>query len=123
MVGGRGSLRFLIQPALAVVLGILHGLRDHRRGRAPYLVALVRARGRRFAHLGGALRKILVPLCLAVGLSYVFQYVNRARISVAYGLLFAVLFVALPYFITRALANRVASACGGHHWTMHGSRS
>ena len=54
MVGGRGTLRFFIQPALAVVLGIIHGLRDHRRGRAPYLIALVRARGRRFAHVGKA---------------------------------------------------------------------
>ena len=123
MVGGRGTLRFFIQPALAVVLGIIHGLRDHRRGRAPYLIALVRARGRRCAHLGKALRQILVPLGLAVGLSYVFQYVNRSRISFAYGLLFAVLFVALPYFIARALANRVARASSAHHWTMHGSRS
>ena len=121
MVGGRGTLRFFIQPTLAVVLGVIHGIRDHRRGRAPYLIGLVRARGHRFAHVGQALREILVPLCVAVIFSDVFQYVNRSRISPGYGLLYAVLFVAIPYFITRALANRVAGASGAHRWRMHGS--
>jgi len=32
--------------------------------------------------------------------------------SLTYGLLYAVLFVAIPYFITRALANRVAGVSG-----------
>ena len=122
MVGGRGTLRFFIQPALAVALGVIHGIRDHRRGRAPYLIGLVHARGRRFANVGKGLREILVPLCVAVIFSDVFQYVNRGRISLGYGVLYAVLFVAIPYFIARALANRVAGASGAHRWRMHGSR-
>jgi hypothetical protein len=122
MVGGRGTLRFFIQPTLAVVLGVIHGIRDHRRGRAPYLIGIVHARGHRFANLGHALREILVPLCVAVIFSDLFQYVNRSRISLGYGLLYAVLFVAIPYFITRALANRVAGASGSHRWRMHRSR-
>ncbi len=108
MVGGKGTLRFFIQPALAVVLGVIHGIRDHRHGRAPYLIGLVHAHGRRLAKLGGALREILIPLCIAVIFSELFQYVNRSRISIGYGVLYAVLFVAIPYFITRALANRIA---------------
>ena len=112
MVAGQGTLRFFIQPALAVVLGIIHGIRDHRRGRPPYLIGLVRARGHRFALVGQGLREILVPLCIAVIFSELFQYVNRSRMSLTYGLLYAVLFVAIPYFITRALANRVAGVSG-----------
>jgi hypothetical protein len=57
MVGGRGTLRFFVQPALAVVIGV-----------------------------------------------------NRARISLLYGLVYAAVFVATPYFIARALANRIAGA-------------
>jgi hypothetical protein len=113
MVGGKGTLRFFIQPALAVLLGVIHGIRDHRRGRAPYLIGLVHARGRRFGEVGKGLREILVPLCVAAIFSYVFQYVNRSQISFAYGLLYALLFVAIPYFITRALANRIAG--GSRH--------
>jgi hypothetical protein len=123
MVGGRGTLRFVIQPALAVLLGIIHGIRDHRRGRAPYLIALLHAHGRRFAHVGEGLRQIVVPLVLAVAFSELFQYLNRGRISFAYGLLYAVLFIAIPYFIARALANRVAGASGVDRGRMHASRS
>jgi hypothetical protein len=122
MVGGKGTLRFFIQPALAVVFGVIHGIRDHRRGREPYVLALVHARGHRFADLGKGLREILVPLGIAAILSYVFQYVNRSRISLLYGLIYAALFVALPYFITRALTNRIAGASGRQRWRMHGSR-
>ena len=109
MVGGPGTLRFIVQPAIAIVLGGIHGVRDRRRGRAPYLMGFLHARGARVAHLLEGLRAIVVPLCLAVLGAYVFQYVIRSHIYVLYGLLYALLFVALPYFVTRALANRIAS--------------
>jgi hypothetical protein len=109
MAGGPGTLRFFIQPAIAILLGILHGIRDRRQGRPPYLIGLVRAGGRRGRHLLEGLRAIVVPLCLAVLGAYIFEYVIRQRIYVFYGLLYAVLFVAIPYFVTRALANRFAS--------------
>jgi hypothetical protein len=121
MVGGRGTLRFIIQPTLAIVLGVIHGLRDRRLGRDPYLIGLVRAKNR-MAHLGEALKAILVPLCLAVIFSDVFQYVNRKKISPGYGLLYACFFVALPYFITRALSNRIAGISGAHPSGMHRSQ-
>jgi hypothetical protein len=41
--------------------------------------------------------------------AYIFEYVIRGRIYVFYGFLYALLFVAIPYFVTRALANRGAS--------------
>jgi hypothetical protein len=109
MVGGPGTLRFFIQPAIAILLGIIHGVRDHRQGRGPYLIALVRASDGRWRHLGEGLRAIVVPLCLAVAGSYLFQYLIRRRIYFFHGLAYAVLFVAIPYFVTRALANRLAS--------------
>ena len=110
MVGGPGTLRFILQPALAVALGILHGVRDRRAGRRPYLIGLVTARGERWQRLGAALRDILVPLCIAVLASLVFQYVIQSRVRVLYAVIYAALFVAIPYLVTRALANRVAGA-------------
>jgi hypothetical protein len=109
MVGGPGTLRFFVQPAIAILLGILHGVRDHRHGRPPYLIALVRAGDSRGRKLLQGLREIVVPLCLAVLGAFVFEYVIRHRIYIFYGLLYAALFVAVPYFVTRALANRLAS--------------
>jgi hypothetical protein len=111
MVGGPGTLRFLLQPMIAIMLGILHGVRDARKGRPPYLLALAHARGKRLHHLGDGLRAIVVPLCLALAGALTFQYLIRSRIYVAYGLLYATLFVAAPYFAIRGLANRLASNC------------
>jgi hypothetical protein len=110
MVGGPGTLRFLLQPAIAVALGILHGLRDRRAGLPPYLSGLRHARGRRLQHLGAGLRAILVPLCIALLAAFTFQYVIRSRVYVFYGLLYATLFVAAPYLVTRELANRLTQS-------------
>jgi hypothetical protein len=109
MVGGPGTLRFFVQPAIAIVLGILHGIRDRRQGRRPYLIGLVHAHGARGRHLLEGIREIAVPLGLALLGSYVFGYVIRGRIYILYGFVYALLFVAVPYFVTRALANRVVS--------------
>lgn len=109
MVGGPGAFRFFIQPAVAIVLGILHGLRDHRQGRPPYLAGLIAAApSSRMHRLGEGLRDIVIPLCVALVASYIFQYIVRSRIYLAYGFLFAAVFVALPYVVTRGLANRLA---------------
>jgi len=109
MVGGPGTLRFFVQPAIAIFLGILHGIADHRHGRPPFLIAFVRAGDARGRHLIEGLRAIVVPLCLAVLGAYAFEYVIRRRVYLFYGLLYAVLFVAIPYFVTRAVTNRLAS--------------
>jgi hypothetical protein len=107
MAGGPGTLRFFIQPAIAILLGILHGIRDHHQGRPPYLIGLIRAGDRRRRQLLEGLRGIVVPLSLAVLGAYIFEYVIRHRVYVFYGLLYAVVFVAIPYFVMRALANRL----------------
>lgn len=108
MFGGPGSLRFFLQPSVAIFLGILHGLRDHRAGRPVYLVGLIAAKGKRLRRLGEGLRDIAVPLCVALAASYTFQYIIRSRVHLGYGLLYAALFMALPYFASRGLTNRLA---------------
>jgi hypothetical protein len=108
MYGGRGSARFFLQPAVAIVLGVLHGLRDRRLERPAYFVDLMAARGRRMRRAGEGLRDVAAPICVALLASFGFQYIVRSRISISYGLAYATLFVAIPYFLTRGLANRLA---------------
>jgi hypothetical protein len=40
---GPGRLRFILQPILAIVLGIRGGLADSRAGNPPYLIGLLRS--------------------------------------------------------------------------------
>jgi uncharacterized membrane protein len=95
MAGGPGTLRMVVQPAVAVALGVLHGLHDRRAGSA-----------RRRESVTEAIGRILVPLCLAVVGSLVFQYVIRSHARVLIAILYAAVFVAAPYFVTRALTAR-----------------
>jgi hypothetical protein len=90
MLRGPGTLRFFVQPAIAILLGLLHGIRDRRGPPRPLL------------------RAIAVPLCVAFIASVVFQYVIRTHVHFAYAVLYALLFVAIPYLLARELARRTA---------------
>jgi hypothetical protein len=106
MLSGPGAMRVIVQPAVAVVLGILHGLRDHRMGRRPYWAEFIHATGEeRWQCLRQAVHDIRIPLTIAVLASVTFQYLIRSRIVLGYAFLFALIFVALPYFLARGLAN------------------
>ncbi len=113
MLAGPGAFRVLVQPAIAIALGILHGLRDRRAGRPPYLLELYQAAGDRARRLREGLRDVVLPLCVAALASLVFQYIIRPRVYLAYAIAYALVFVAIPYFVTRALTNRLARKFGG----------
>jgi hypothetical protein len=108
MLAGPGTFRGFVQPAIAIALGILHGLRDYRAGRPPYLLELYQARHDRARRLREGLRDVLLPFCVAVGVSMILQQIIRSRIILAFALAYATLFVAVPYFVARALTNRIA---------------
>jgi hypothetical protein len=99
MTSGPGTFRFLIQPLLAILLGIRDGRLDSHAGHPPIFRA---GRG----ELGAALRRIVVPLCLAAGMSLLYQYLIMRQVRLWPALLLAVFIVALPYLLARALAQR-----------------
>jgi hypothetical protein len=107
MLHGPGTARFVVQPVIALLLGLLHGARDHRQGHSPFLKALFGGHDRR-ERLGGALRSIALPLTVALVSSVAFQYVVRSRIRFGYAVLYAFLAVAVPYFLARAAAYRLS---------------
>jgi hypothetical protein len=104
MVGGSGTLRFFIQPAIAILLGVLHGLRDRRVGSEPSLPAIARRTG----HLRQGLRALELPLVVAVMASWLFQYLNRGHIHLLLGFIYALVFVLIPYIAARDLSNRAS---------------
>ncbi len=109
MSQGPGTLRLLLQPLMSIAFGIVHGLRDQHQGRRPYLCDLFSSRGVRMQRLAAGLREILIPLGVAVVASLVFQYVIRSHVYLVFALLYATLFVAIPYFLARSVTNRIAA--------------
>jgi len=101
-------MRVLVQPAVAIVLGIMDGCRDSHRGSRPVGVDFRSRRGRdRWSYQGAVLRRIILPLCMAIVLSMLFQAIIRREVRPGPALAFAVVFVALPYVVVRGFANRV----------------
>jgi hypothetical protein len=110
MFGGPGHLRFFIQPAIALILGVRDGFIDARLGRQPFVWALIHEPGQRRHRLLETARTLALTLLIAFAGSLLFQYLIRERISLTAAILYDVIFVALPYMLARALANRLSRA-------------
>jgi len=107
------SLRFLLQPLLAILLGTRDGLRDAREGRAPYVWSLVLGRVPRRELFREALGAVAVPLCVAVLLDLLVQVLVMPPAHLGRAVGVGGVLVALPYMLTRGSACRVRTWRGG----------
>ncbi|MEA3409067.1 MAG: hypothetical protein U9Q95_01830 [Candidatus Eisenbacteria bacterium] len=104
---GRGSLRFIIQPITATLLGIRAGRHDGRTGAPPYFTLLLGNReGRRAALAGGAkhLSKVFV---VAVVFDAILQFAAYGSVRPGWAIAVGLLLAAVPYTLARGLTNRV----------------
>ena len=76
---GPGRLRFILQPMLAVLLGVRGGLADARAGAPPYLLGLLFHAGRRKELLRSGAAAISTLLAMGIILDVVFQLVLYRR--------------------------------------------
>ena len=110
---GPGRFRFLLQPTMAIVLGVAAGRADARAGRPPYLRALVFGGNGRGRLLRGALGDIANLLLAGVLVDSVCQWLILGASYPGAALIVGPVLIAAPYAIARALANRVTVARDG----------
>jgi hypothetical protein len=92
---GPMHFRLILQPLVAIALGIRDGLKDARAGRPPFVTDLiVRPEGRK-RQLKRGLQALIKPLIIAIILDAVAQYL--------------MLGMAIPYSLARGLTNRIVS--------------
>lgn len=103
---GPGKLRFVIQPLIAILLGVRDGRHDYEAQRKAFLWSLLTERGERRGRAKEAARAAAFPFLLAIGMDALFQYLILQRIAVAGAVLVGILLIALPYSVSRALTNR-----------------
>jgi len=72
---GPGRLRFILQPVIAIVLGIRGGLADAKAGNPPYLLGLLLGAGRRVELLRTGAEAIGTLIAMGIILDVVFQLV------------------------------------------------
>jgi hypothetical protein len=106
-LSGPGRMRFIFQPTVAILIGIRDGVKDARRQRSPFLSAVLFHSSDRAELLRGALRSIRVVLSIAVILDMISQFLIFREVHVGAAFLLGPVLVAIPYSISRALANRV----------------
>lgn len=106
LTSGKGQLRFVFQPLMAIVLGARLGIADAREGKRPFLWRLVKTSGRREL-LKKSLWDIVIPCCLAIVIDSIIQHYTLGYVRPVAAMLVALLIVWLPYSISRALTNRI----------------
>jgi len=110
---GPGRFRFVLQPTVAIVLGILAGRADARAGRVPYLYGLVLG-GEERAHLvRSALGHVANLLLMGILVDSVCQWLILGASYPGAALVVGPVLIAAPYSVARALANRVTTMRDG----------
>lgn len=108
-LGGPLHFRFIIQPLIAIGLGVRDGVHDARLGTPPFFVDLVRRKDGRRESLKGAWRTVRVPILLGAVLDSAAQWQIFHQIRVLPAFLVGAGVIALPYAIARGVTNRIVS--------------
>lgn len=107
---GHGRFRFILQPVLAILLGVRGGMADFRAGNPPYLFGLLFAAGRRKELLRSGAVVISTLLAMGIILDVVFQLVLYRAVHPGAALVVGPILISVPYTLSRALTTRLARA-------------
>lgn len=105
-LSGPGWLRFIVQPVIAILLGIRDGRRDAVAGRPAFLISVFFGRGARLESLKSGVKSFIKPFVISVLLDIVVQLLIFQDVRIWSALLVGTLLIALPYSLARGLANR-----------------
>jgi hypothetical protein len=105
-LAGPGRFRFVIQPVLAMVLGIRGGLADARTGRPPYLYGLLMHRGLRRQLVRSGFESVANLVLMGILLDAVCQWLILGASYPGAALVVGPVLIGVPYAIARALSNR-----------------
>jgi hypothetical protein len=109
-LAGPGRFRFILQPSVAVVLGIRSGLADARAGRPPYLYGIVFDKAKRQELMRSGFEAVVNVLLMGILLDSIFQWMILGASYPGPALIVGPVLIATPYGIARALSNRFAGA-------------
>ena len=110
---GPGRFRFVLQPAIAIALGVAAGRADARGGKPPYLLALALGHANRGELLRSAYQSIAHVVLAGILVDSVCQWLILGTSYPGAAVVVGPVLIALPYAMARALANRVTTAHAG----------
>lgn len=108
---GPGRFRFVLQPTIAILLGIRDGLIDARASRPPYLYNLLFCHGQRRELLWSGFNTVVNLVLIGILLDSIAQWLILGASYPVPALVIGPVLITIPYALARALANRVARLC------------
>ncbi len=106
--GGPMTFRFVLQPIMAMIAALVHGVKDARTGRSPFLWTILTDSTKRGSHLHEGLiataRVILLGLCMDL----IYQFIVFDTFHPAEAVIVAGLLAFVPYLLLRGPITRVA---------------
>jgi hypothetical protein len=105
-ITGPLRFRFIVQPVIAVLLGMRDGRLDAKAGSPPYVLDLLihpEHRGGLFSSAGGTL---LTPVIVGTVLDAIAQYLIFESIRPLQAVVTGTVVMALPYAVSRGVVNR-----------------
>lgn len=105
---GPGRFRFVLQPLIAVILGIRAGREDARAGRPPFLSALFFRSDLRKGLLRSGFLALVNLLLMGILLDSVFQWLILGTSYPGAALVVGPVLITVPYAAARGLANRAS---------------
>ncbi|HVG64293.1 MAG TPA: hypothetical protein VNA24_37375 [Hyalangium sp.] len=106
-LSGKGQFRLILQPAMALFLGLRLGIADAKEGKAPFLFRLFTTRHERWGLFKQSLSDAAMPLILALVMDGILQYLTLHHIRPLQAVVVGAFLVWLPFVMTRGLTNRI----------------
>lgn len=103
---GPLHFRFIIQPIVAILLGLRDGKMDAKAGSSPYIINLFTHREQRSLLFRSAFISILKPVLFGIFIDGIAQYLIFKTISPSGALFVGSFVIAIPYVLARGLSNR-----------------
>lgn len=100
--------RFILQPVMAAVVAIRHGLNDARTGRSPYFWTMLSNPRERAQRLDEGLNATARIILLGLVMDAIYQVLVLSQFYPAEAVIVALLFAFIPYLIIRGPAARIA---------------
>jgi len=106
---GPLHFRFILQPGIAIFLGIRDGLMDAKAGTPPFIYDLVFRPQDRRRRLKAAFHRLLTPIVVATVLDAIAQHLIFKHVRPLHALLVGTFVMGLPYSLARGITNRLAA--------------
>ena len=106
---GAMNFRFIVQPSVAIFLGIRDGILDAKAGTPPFIFDLVFKPKHRKRQLKSAFKTLLTPIIIGIVLDAIAQYLLFKHIRPLPAVLVGAFVMGVPYSLARGITNRIVS--------------